>query len=78
MTSKTTAMKLQALGFRYVEDETGQFYGHSWTGTLEPLVDCEIDGEPFTGIRVGGNTRADMDSRAIIEINSALELMYEV
>lgn len=68
MTSKATAAKLEELGFRYLEDETGKTDGaHVWTGTVEPIKTAYIDGEELTGFRVHGSTRSEMDKMAIRE-----------
>lgn len=77
MTSKAVAQKLEKLGFRYDESETGKFNGITWAGTVEPLVVATIDGEPFSGFRVRGNTRAEMDQMAISEAAEVAELIAE-
>jgi hypothetical protein len=75
MTSKIVAAKLKEMGFEYDEDETGKFNGVTWAGTVVPLIHCFIDGEPFTGFRVKGNTRKEMDDMALSEAAEVLEIL---
>lgn len=75
MTNKNVAAELKKMGFAYDEDETGKFNGVTWAGTVIPLTPCFIDGEPFTGFRVKGNTRKEMDDMALSEAAEVLEIL---
>ena len=62
-----TPRKLEALGFRYVEDETyrePQWPGW-WRGIAEPISPVDIDGQPYEGIPLKAPTKAELDIAAI-------------